>query len=66
MKRLWFLGESAVLFGADQLMKTYVEQNFDRGEEKKLTDRIARRGCPSRGRDVPGTIIHSARALATR
>ena len=34
MKRLWFLGESAVLFGTDQLMKTYVEQNLDRGEEK--------------------------------
>ena len=40
MKRLWFLGESVVLFGADQLMKTYVEQNLDRGEERKLTDRI--------------------------
>ncbi|HJB82134.1 MAG TPA: signal peptidase II [Candidatus Mediterraneibacter intestinavium] len=49
MKRLWFLGESAVLFGADQLMKTYVEQNFDRGEEKKLTDRIVLRRVHNRG-----------------
>ena len=29
-----------MLFGADQLMKTYVEQNFDGAKRKKLTDRI--------------------------
>lgn len=49
MKRRWFLGESAVLFGADQLMKTYVEQNLDKGEEKKLTDRIVLRRVHNKG-----------------
>ncbi|HJD46452.1 MAG TPA: signal peptidase II [Candidatus Mediterraneibacter norfolkensis] len=49
MKRRWFLGESAVLFGADQLMKTYVEQNLDKGEEKKLTERIVLRRVHNKG-----------------
>ena len=49
MKRLWFLGESVVLFGADQLMKTYVEQNLDRGEERNLSDRIVLRRVHNKG-----------------
>lgn len=49
MKRRWFLVESAALFGADQLMKTYVEQNLDKGEEKKLTDRILLRRVHNKG-----------------
>lgn len=49
MKRRWFLGESVVLFGADQLMKTYVEQNLDKGEEKKLTDRVLLRRVHNKG-----------------
>ena len=49
MKRLWFLGGSTVLFAADQLMKTYVEQNMDKGEEKNLTDRIVLRRVHNKG-----------------
>lgn len=49
MKRRWFLRESAVLFGVDQLMKTYVEQNLDKGEQKKLTDRIVLRRVHNKG-----------------
>lgn len=49
MKRLWFLGECAVLFGADQLMKTYVEQNLDRGEEENMADRIVLRRVHNKG-----------------
>ena len=49
MKRRWFLAGSAVLFGADQLMKTYVEQNLDKGEEKMLTDRVMLRRVHNKG-----------------
>ena len=43
MKKRWFLYEATALFGADQICKTYVEQNLDPEEEKRLTDRVVLR-----------------------
>nr|WP_294493126.1 signal peptidase II [uncultured Mediterraneibacter sp.] len=36
MKRRWFIFGTAGLFTADQLLKTYVEQNLDKKEERKI------------------------------
>lgn len=49
MKKRWFLCESAALFAADQLLKSYVEQNMDKGEEKQLNSRIALRRFSNKG-----------------
>ena len=49
MKKLWFLGGSAILFSVDQIMKSYAEQNIDKGEERKLTERIVLRRVHNKG-----------------
>ena len=49
MKKLWFLGGSALLFSVDQILKSYVEQNMDKGEERKLTDRVVLRRVHNKG-----------------
>lgn len=36
MKKRWIYSASAALFWADQIMKTYAEDNMERGEEKEL------------------------------
>lgn len=49
MKKGWFLGGSAVLFSADQVLKRYAEQNIDKGKERKLTDHIVMRRVHNKG-----------------
>ena len=49
MKKCWFLGETGALFAADQILKSYAEQNIDRGEEKTLTEHIVLRRVPNKG-----------------
>lgn len=49
MKKSWYFGKAGVLFLADEIMKTYAEQNLDTGEEKELTDRIVLRNVLNRG-----------------
>ena len=43
MKKILFPVGGAALFAADQIMKSYVEQNLEKGEERPLTDRIVLR-----------------------
>ncbi len=45
MKKRWFLYGTCILFAADQILKSYTEQNMDKGEEKALTEHVVlRRG----------------------
>ena len=63
MKKRWFLYEATALFGADQICKTYVEQNLDPEEEKRLTDRVVLRRAHNRGisfgilKDTPKAVL---------
>ena len=63
MKKRWFLYEATALFGADQICKTYVEQNLDSEEEKRLTDRVVLRRAHNRGisfgilKDTPKAVL---------
>ena len=46
MNRKWFLIETAGLFAADQLLKTYAEQNLDQKRRNgNLQDRLCSEGC---------------------
>ena len=45
MSRKWSLIETAGLFAADQLFKTYAEQNLDKKEERKLAGMLVFREC---------------------
>ncbi len=47
--KLWFLGGAAGLFSLDQIMKSYAEQNLDKGEEKYLTDKVVLRRVHNKG-----------------
>lgn len=49
MKKMWALGENAVLIAIDQGLKSYVEQNLKPGEEKHLTDRAVLRRVKNQG-----------------
>lgn len=49
MKRRWFLIETAGLFAADQLLKTYAEQNLDKKEERKLSGPVVLRRVNNKG-----------------
>lgn len=40
---------TAALFGADQLMKTYAEQNLDPGEERRMKGRVRIRRVHNKG-----------------
>ena len=72
MKRLWFIGESAVLAAADQSLKSYARENIKPGEEKPLTKHIVLRNVRNRGlflnllQEKPGVVkkLSLASALA--
>lgn len=49
MKKRWFLCETGVLFAADQILKSYTEQNMDSGEEKELAGPIVLRRVSNTG-----------------
>ena len=49
MKRKWFLIETAGLFAADQLLKTYAEQNLDKKEERRLAGPAVLRRVHNKG-----------------
>lgn len=49
MKRKWYLIETAGLFAADQLLKTYAEQNLDKKEERKAAGPVVIRRVNNRG-----------------
>ena len=49
MKRKWFLIETAGLFAADQLLKTYAEQNLDKNEERRLAGPAVLRRVHNKG-----------------
>ncbi len=49
MRGRGFLGSSAGLFLADQVMKTYVEQNMDKGAEKQVTGPLVLRRVHNKG-----------------
>ena len=49
MKRKWFFIETAGLFAADQLLKTYAEQNLDKKEERKLAGPAVLRRVHNKG-----------------
>lgn len=49
MKRKWFFIETAGLFAADQLLKTYAEQNLDKKEERKLAGPLVLRRVHNKG-----------------
>ena len=49
MSRKWSLIETAGLFAADQLFKTYAEQNLDKKEERKLAGALVLRRVHNKG-----------------
>mgnify|MGYP001861209335 CR=1 FL=1 len=49
MKKLWYAGESVVLIALDQGLKSYIVQNLEPGEERRLTDRIVLRRAENKG-----------------
>lgn len=49
MKKRWFLCGTGILFAADQILKSYTEQNMEKGEEKELTEHIVLRRVPNTG-----------------
>lgn len=49
MKNRWFLCGTGILFAADQIFKSYIEQNLDKGEEKDLTGPIVLRRVSNTG-----------------
>lgn len=44
-----YIGLTAALFGADQLMKTYAEQNLDLGEERRMKGGVLIRRVHNKG-----------------
>ena len=49
MSRKWSLIETAGLFAADQLFKTYAEQNLDKKDERKLAGVLVLRRVHNKG-----------------
>lgn len=49
MKRHWFFWGTGVLFVSDQILKSYAEQNLEKNEERKLTERIVLRRVNNNG-----------------
>ena len=49
MKNRWFLCGTGILFAADQIFKSYIEQNLDKGEEKDLAGPIVLRRVSNTG-----------------
>ena len=49
MKKKWFLIGTAGLFAADQILKTYAEQNLDKKEERKLAGPVVLRRVHNKG-----------------
>lgn len=62
MKKRWFLYGTGILFTADQILKSYTEQNMDKGEEKALTEHVVLRRVSNPGMclnflaDKPGIV----------
>ena len=62
MKKRWFLCGTGILFAADQILKSYTEQNMDKGEEKPLTEHVVLRRVSNPGMclnllaDKPGIV----------
>ena len=72
MKRHWFLWGSGALLASDQILKAYAEQNLDKKEERKLTEKVVLRRVNNHGMclnllsDRPGVVrILSAAAAGT-
>lgn len=72
MKRHWFLWGSGALLASDQILKAYAEQNLDKKEERKLTEKVVLRRVNNHGMclnllsDRPGVVrILSAVAAGT-
>lgn len=49
MKKIWLMAESAVLAAADQIMKSYVEQNMEMHEERTLRGKVVLRRVRNKG-----------------
>ena len=49
MKKRWFLCGTGVLFTADQILKSYTEQNLDKNEEKELAGPVVLRRVAKTG-----------------
>lgn len=49
MNRKWFLIKTAGLFAADQLLKTYAEQNLEKNTERKLAGPLVLRRVHNKG-----------------
>ena len=49
IRKLWSLGGAAALFSLDQIMKSYAEQNLEKGEEKYLMDKVVLRRVHNKG-----------------
>lgn len=49
MKRRWYLTGAAVLFAGDQVLKTLVEQNLEKNEERKLAGPVVIRRVGNKG-----------------
>ena len=49
MRGKWFFIETAGLFAADQILKTYVEQNLDKKEERELAGPAVLRRVHNKG-----------------
>lgn len=49
MKKRWFLSGTGILFTADQILKTYTEENLEKGEEKQLAGPIVLRHVNNSG-----------------
>ena len=49
MKKRWFLCGTGVLFTADQILKSYTEQNLDKNEEKELAGPVVLRRVANTG-----------------
>lgn len=49
MKRKWFSVGAAVLFAGDQIIKSYAEQNMEKGEEKEMKGPVVLRRVENRG-----------------
>ena len=49
MKKRWFLCGTGVLFTADQILKSYTEQNLDKNEERELAGPVVLRRVSNTG-----------------
>lgn len=60
MKRRWYAAQTAVLFTADQIMKSYAEQDLDKNEERKLPGPLRLRRIENKGMCMGALADHPA------